>query len=185
MEARSTGLGLVGGHRLQRRAVGPDGVPPRGAHVVWSAARAVDGRAFGTDIAALAIDAHRGGDDDAAYRPVDQGFQQHRGAQVVGPDIAGDLVHGLADADLGGQVDDAVAALQGGTDAVPVAHVAAHELGPIGQVGRAALVDLLDQRIVEPHVMAALQHLPRDVASDEAATAGHEDPRHVSAARWC
>ena len=59
----------------------------------------------------------------------------------VAVDVAGDLVHRLADADLGGVVDDRVDAAQRPAQRVGVAHVAEHELGVVGHVARAAAAD--------------------------------------------
>jgi hypothetical protein len=59
-------------------------------------------------VTAFAIDAHGGGDDQALDRIVDQLFQQDRRPQIIDPDIAGDLIHALADPDLRGEMEDAI-----------------------------------------------------------------------------
>ncbi len=100
------------GDGRQRPAAGVDRLPV-GQPVAQRAARGIlDQRAVGVAVQALAVDAHRAGGDDAAHRRVDQRLEQRRRADVVGRGIAYDLVHRLADPDLGGEVDDAVDAAQ-------------------------------------------------------------------------
>ena len=129
----------------------------------------LDQRAVGIAIKALAIDAHRRGGDDAAHRPVDQRLEQHRGADVVGRGVAFHLVHRLPDADLGGEMDDAVDPIDRAGDRGLVANVAADQLGigaeHLRSIGLA--VYLLDEAIEHPHLVAARQKFLGHRAADE------------------
>ena len=109
---------------------------------------------------------------------VDQLLEQHRRAVVVDRDVAVDRVHALADADLGGEVDDLrrrpcsalrtavssrMSPTTNSTSAVEVVRASA------------ALVDLLDQAVEHADPVAALEQRARHVAADEAGAAGDED----------
>ena len=109
---------------------------------------------------------------------VDQLLEQHRRAVVVDRDVAVDRVHALADADLGGEVDDRVDPFQRLQDGGLVADVAGDELDlrSAGRPGVFGPVDLLDQAVEHPHLMAALKQRTRHIAADEARPAGDENP---------
>ena len=111
------------------------------------------------------------------HRVVDQLLEQHRGAVIVDGDVAVDRIHALADADLGGEVDDLGDALQRAQHRGLVAHVADDHVDlRVEVVGlRLVAVDLLDQAVEHADAMAALQAGPRDVTPDEAGAAGDED----------
>ena len=98
------------------------------------------------------------------------------GADIVDRGIAFHLVHRLADADLGGEVDDAVDPIERARDRIAVAHVGADQLhlGIEGgrPVGRS--VDLLDQAVEHTDLMAAREQFVADEAADEARPAGDE-----------
>ena len=59
---------------------------------------------------------------------VDEPLEHHCGAEIIGGSVALDLVHRLADADFGGEVNDAVGAPEGRGDRLSVTHVAPDEL---------------------------------------------------------
>ena len=109
-------------------------------------------------------------------------FSKDGGAYVIGRGIALDLVHGLAHADLGRQVDHAVHALQRAGDRVGVAYVTVDELGVLvqrfGTRCRLA-VALRDQRIQHADLMAATQQLVGDKAADKACAAGNQNLFHL------
>jgi hypothetical protein len=87
----------------------------------------------------FAIDRHGRCHDD----PADIGLvigddvEQHPGATGVGIDIPGHLIHGLAHADLAGEMDHLVHPPQSLRQALTVADVAADELRVRGDVPRA------------------------------------------------
>ena len=109
---------------------------------------------------------------------VEHRLEQDGGAEVIGANVARDLVHALAHAHLGGEVDDTVATLERGAQAVGVAHVTAHHLGPFGKLQLRRAVDLIDQGVVEADLMAMGKQLPCDMTADEAAAAGNQYLRH-------
>jgi hypothetical protein len=134
--------------------------------------------AVGVAVEAFAVDAHRGGGDDAADRLVDQFFEQNGGADIVDRGVALHCVHRLADPDFGGEVDHAAHALERLGDGVAVADVGADQLDIVGKIlGPFAVpVDLLDQAVEDAHLMAAALKFPSDGTSDEAGAAGDENP---------
>ena len=77
---------------------------------------------------ALAVDAHRGGDDQPADRGLISASSSTAVPRSLTADIVGDLVHALPDAHRGGQVDDRVHAVQRPPDGHRVANVAADKL---------------------------------------------------------
>ena len=81
---------------------------------------------------------------------VDHALQQDRGAGVVAADVAFDLVHALADADLGREVEDEVDAAERPVHRVAVPHVALQEFDAFRQGCFLAGVGLLDQAIDDP-----------------------------------
>ena len=101
-------LPLGRGDRGQRTALRIDRLPV-GQPVAQALALGIfHVRAVRVMVEAFAIDAHRRGGDDAAHRLIDQCLEQHGGAHIVGRGITLHLVHRLADAHLGRQVDHAV-----------------------------------------------------------------------------
>ena len=99
---------------------------------------------------------------------IQQGLQQNGRALVVGGDIAVDLIHALADTNLGGQVDDRVHALQRPPDLARVADVADQQF----HVRRAgggcpARMDLIQQIIQNADLVALRQQGPADMGPDE------------------
>ena len=84
----------------------------------------------------LPVNRHRRGDDDAlhAVALVREQLEHDARAARVAVDVAGDLVHGLADADLGRVVHDRIDPAQRLAQGGGVAHVGAHELGVCGDV---------------------------------------------------
>ena len=67
---------------------------------------------------------------------VQDGLQQLGCSLGVDAHVAGDLVHGLPDADRRGEMVDDVDALKRVTQDVGIAHVAGEELHLVGEVGR-------------------------------------------------
>ena len=133
-------------------------------------------------VGALAVDRHRRGDDDPLHvvALVGEDLEHDAGAARVPVDVAGDLVHRLADADLGGVVDDRVDVAQRPAQRGGVAHVAEHELGLGGDVaGAVRAVHLLDEPVVDAHVVAGLEQRLGHMRPDEARTAGDEHARHA------
>ena len=98
--------------------------------------------------------------------------------EVVGADIAGDLVHRLPDAHLGGEVDDAVDALQRPVQRIAVADVAADQLGALRRQPHGVLVDLRHEGVEQPDGVAAGDQLVGDVAADKAGASGDEGSGH-------
>ena len=113
---------------------------------------AVDG-----PVQSLAVDAHRGGDDDALDRIVDKLLEQHCRAVIIDRNIAVDRVHALADADLGGQMHDLVDAFERLEERGLVADIADDDLG-IGIKAvraRTRAVHLLDHAVENAHLVPA------------------------------
>src|SRR4051812_47088541 len=109
----------------------------------------LDELALGIAVEAFAINAHRGSGEDAAHGTIDQRFEQYRRPSLVDGGVAFDRVHRLADADLGGEMDDAVDVLERAGNHVLVADITDDQLGFVGKVfGPAPIaVDLFDQAI--------------------------------------
>ncbi len=166
------------GTGVSGRPSSPDRSQPAGAHVGGAAAGMADAGAAAVLVEPLAVDAHRGGDDEARHRPVDQRLEQDRGAEVVGAHVAADLVHGLADADFGRQVEHAVDAGGGAPDRVGVANVGLDELDPVGRRRVTAAVNLLDERVQHPYRVSLGLQLLDERAPDEAAPSGDQIAFH-------
>ena len=167
------GFGFVGGDRVEGFAVGGGGVPA--VHVVRKRAADVSvALAVGGGVEAFAVDAHRGGDDDAAGFRRDQALEKDGGAEVVGADIARDLVHALAHTHLGGEVEDAVDVLQGLVEQGGVADVAFEELDVWVQIGRGIGMDLVDQAVYRADLVALGQEFFAEMTADETRAAGDE-----------
>ncbi len=90
--------------------------------------------------------------------------------------VLADLVHALADADPGREVDDAVDPVQRAPHGLRVADVADDELDVGRQVVRALAlrVDLGVQHVEDAHALPRRQQLGRQVGADEAGPAGDE-----------
>jgi hypothetical protein len=97
----------------------------------------------------LAVDAHRAGHDHAPDGLFDQLLEQHGGAELVDAGVAVDLVHGLAHADLGREVDHAVHAFERAFDGRLVPDIADLKLDVTIELGRPTPipVDLLDEAV--------------------------------------
>ena len=100
---------------------------------------------LGALVLPLAVDRHRGGDDqprrERALRH--QLLEEDGGLHRVALGVAGDLVHRLADADRGRQVDDPIHARERAGRGKTVADVADDQLDRIREVGGPVAVDLL------------------------------------------
>ena len=133
---------------------------------------------LGAAVAALAVDRHRRGDQHAGEPVAALGdlLQHHGRADRVDRGVALDLVHRLADADGGGEMDDVVDALERRADRVVVAHVADLELdGGIEVAGPGTAGMHLRVEVVErAHAVAAGQQRIAEVGTDESGTAGDE-----------
>jgi hypothetical protein len=81
----------------------------------------------------------------------------------------------LADADLGGEVDDSIDILEAMRNDVLVADVADDQFGLVGQVlgSLAIAVDLLDQAIEYANLVASAKKLLANRTANEACTAGN------------
>ena len=121
-------------------------------------------------IKAFAVDAHGRGDNDSAHPMFQHRFQQDSGAQIVGADIPGDLVHRLADSNLRSQVHDAVDALQCPRDGAGIAHITDDQLSIVETRRDATGMHLLDQRIEDSDAIAVPQKFRGDGAADETGT---------------
>lgn len=136
-------------------------------------------------VQSLAVDAHGGGHDDTLDALLDDLLEENGRTEVIGPDIAGDLVHRLPDADFGGEMNQAVDALQGARDRLAVAHVADDEFGRARQVRARRAMHLVDQGIEDSHLVPAVEQFLRHVTADEAPTPSHQDSFHRSSfSRW-
>jgi hypothetical protein len=109
---------------------------------------------------------------------LDERFEQARRAEVVGADIAPDFVHRLADADLGGEMDDTIDIPQRLLEATWFADVTGDELDFRFNLGRPAFVYLFDQRVDHGNLIAISKKFVNDVPADEPATAGDKNLVH-------
>src|SRR3546814_1725123 len=101
------------------------------------------------------------------HGPVDQSLQQHRRAEIVGPDIAVDFVHALTDADLGREVKHARDIFQRPSHRPRVANVGAYQFDPIRQRRNGTPVNLLDYVIQHPDAVARLAEFGAEMPHDE------------------
>ena len=133
---------------------------------------AVEGR-----VGALTVDRHARRDDETTHRALDKCFEQDTGAGRVLARVVRDLVHRLADADAGGEVDDGVDAVERAADGVAVANIADLQLDILGEVvgSRAIAVHLRRQVVERTHAVAAGEQLVGQVGADEPRTAGDQD----------
>src|SRR4051812_25514272 len=128
-------------------------------------------------VEALAINTHRRCGDDTPHRAIDQRLKQRSGCEIVAADITLDLVHALADTDLGGEMNDAVDARQGAGEQIGIANIADEKFGLVPDIefGRRAPMDLLDERIEDANAITASQGFPDHLATDETRAAGDEN----------
>ena len=106
-----------------------------------------------------------------------QRLQQHGGAEVVDADIAVDLIHALADADLRRQVHDFVDALHRFRHRLGVADVGVDDLDRAQhRIGhRIAAVNLVDEAVEHPDLVTFGKQSAADMAADEPRAAGNQD----------
>jgi hypothetical protein len=105
-------------------------------------------------------------------------FLEHDGcADRVDGRVALDLVHGLTDADGGGEVDDGVDAVERVANRVVVANVAVDELDVLGEVGRSRGVrmHLRIEAVERAHAMAFGKEAIGEMGADEAGAACDQD----------
>ncbi len=135
------------------------------------------GASVGVRVEAFAVDAHRGGDDDALDRLRDQRLQKNGGAEVVGRDITLHRIHALADAHFRGEVHDVIHTIERPGHGIGVAHVAALELGVARQIRGAGAIamDLLEHGVQNTNPIAAREQRSREMTSDEATAAGDQN----------
>src|SRR5690606_564675 len=111
-------------------------------------------------IETFAIDAHRGGHDDAADLRAGDLLEENSGAKVVGADIASDLVHRLADTDFGGQMHNHIDIDQRRSDHHRVAHITPKQLYWRIKLGFRAPVHLVDQAVEHADLIAIVEEFP-------------------------
>ena len=105
-------------------------------------------------------------------RPLDHFLKQNSGAEVICLYITDDLVHRLADADLSRLMINNIDAVECGRDSRRITHIAAHEFGFFAQVGRRlGAVDLLNERIEDPHTMTFFYQSVNEVRADKSGSA--------------
>ena len=111
---------------------------------------------------------------------IDQRFEKNCGASLVDRGVALDSVHRLADADFGGEMNDAVDTLQRARDDVLVADVADDQLGVVGKSSRpfAVAVHLLDQAVEHADSLPRSKKLTCDRAADKSCAACHQYLSH-------
>jgi hypothetical protein len=99
---------LVGADRGNRAPVARDGIPEPGLQASPASSSVLYALSLLREIEAFAIDTHRRGNDEARYRPLDEGVEKDRHAEIICAHIAADLVHALADADFGCKMKNTV-----------------------------------------------------------------------------
>src|ERR1700730_5462942 len=105
----------------------------------------------------------------------DEGSEQQARAQGVGVHGAADLVHRLADSDLGRLMEDRVDAVDGTRHEVGVGDVALQELDAVGKVPRAArMVDLGNEAVDDAHVVTSLEECLGEMRPDDPGPPRHE-----------
>lgn len=140
-------LFFIGRNRNEGLAVLGAEIPLAALHLLRPAAQEAEHVAIRFSVAAFSVDTHGGGNDQLLDRLVDHRFQQNGSAEIICTDVAGDLVHGLADPDLGGEMDDPGHAFQSFVDHVPVAHIAPDDLDTFRQCSLRVAMHLIDQGI--------------------------------------
>jgi hypothetical protein len=130
------------------------------------------------DVLALAVDRHRRRDDHAGgHRALGHDvLEEASGGHRVELGVARDLVHRLADAHGGGEVDDLLGALEGAHGGLAVADVADDQLDARREVGLDAAVHLGLEAVEYDHLVAALDERAHQVRADEAGAASDECP---------
>src|SRR5918993_3643049 len=133
-----------------------------------------------TLILSLAVDRHRRCDHEARGTRLvnDQPLEKDPSCIGVVTDVAGDLIHRLADTDESAEMDDAVDTLKCVVDHVGITDVAAQEADSVGESDLVALVYLALEAVQDYHVLPPLCQGRNEVHADEAGAAGDECP-HV------
>ena len=152
-------------------------VPPAPAQRRRRPRRVLNEAAVLIAVQALAVNAHRGGDDQPLDRPLDQRLQEDGRAEIVDPDVVGHVVHALADADPGRQMDDRIDAGQRALDRARVPDIARHALDLGVQIrgpGAPLPMDLGIQNVEDPHPVALPEQLIAEMRSDEARAARNQ-----------
>ena len=85
----------------------------------------------GAGVRALAVDDHRGGVDDAGDSGFRGGAKHDRGAEIVLADVVVDVAELDPQPDLGGQVNDDLAARHGRAHPVEIGDVVARVDSPV------------------------------------------------------
>jgi hypothetical protein len=134
----------------------------------------------GAGVGAFAVDSARGGYDDALDAVtglLGEPIIEQRGSGEVDLLVFCDLVHGLAGAGLGGEVDDDLMTGQrGGPDAL-IAHIAADEANGGLEIRRElviAAVDLRAEAVEECDGVAFEEESSRQMGSDKTSATGDE-----------
>jgi hypothetical protein len=108
-------------------------------------------------------------------------FEEDRGAEIVDTDIAIDLVHALANANLCGEMHNLINALHSGSHGLRITDVSVDDLDRTEngvRWGRAA-VDLLDETIEHANLIAFRQQCPAKMTANEPSTAGDQHSHAV------
>ena len=117
---------LIGRHRDQAGSIGQNRIPA-GRGTADATPNGTNRRAVFGRVSAFAIHAHRRCDDQTFDRIADQLLQQHRRPEIVDADVAGDLIHALADADFCGEMDHAIDAFESGRHRFGIANIASDQ----------------------------------------------------------
>jgi hypothetical protein len=171
-------FGFGGGEGGEGLAGVIEGFPLVVFELVEGAVVAGDDLAGGGLVEAFAVEAHGGGDDETLDGGLDEDFEEDGGAEVVDGGVVFDFVHGLADADGGGEVEDGVDVVEGGFEGLAVADVADEEFDVFVEVvgaGGVLAVDLRRQIVQSADVVAVGEEFIGEVGADEACAAGDED----------
>ena len=149
--SRREALGLGRRERRQREpTLRADRLPCAGQQLLRRAQARIDVAVLAAPVGTLAIDRHRGRDDELldAVAVGQHGFEEHGRAEVVGAHVAPDLVHRLTHAHLGGLVEDRVDTGDGPFHQGGIGDVTLQELDAVGEVPRAPReVDLGDEAV--------------------------------------
>ena len=133
-----------------------------------------------TGVGSLAIDGAGGGDDDALDAVtglLGEQIIEQRSTGEVDLLVLRDLVHRLARAGLGGEVDNDLVAREGGGPDALVAHVAEDEANGGLEISRklgVAAVNLGAEVVQKGNGLASLYKSPSQTGSDETSAAGDE-----------